>query len=190
MTPWTVACRAPLSLGMLQARILEWVAKCSPPGDLPNAGIKPRFDQQADSLPPEPPRKPKNTGVGSLSLLQGNFLTQELNWGLLNCRWILYQLSYLRSMQGFCFLQMLSKSCYLIFWIIPILTDTKRYLTMVLICISLITSNIEHIFVYPFGYLCVFSAKISIEVICPFYNQVINSWIAIELYEFLIYFTY
>ena len=36
----------------------------------------------------------KNTGVGSLSLLQGIFLTQELNQGLLNCRWILYQLSY------------------------------------------------------------------------------------------------
>ena len=27
-----------------------------------------------------------NTGVGSLSLLQGNLLTQELNWGLLPCR--------------------------------------------------------------------------------------------------------
>ena len=36
----------------------------------------------------------KNTGVGSLSLLQGNFLTQESNWGLLHCRWTLYQLSY------------------------------------------------------------------------------------------------
>jgi len=35
-----------------------------------------------------------NTGVGSLSLLQGIFLTQELNTGLLNCRQILYQLSY------------------------------------------------------------------------------------------------
>jgi len=32
--------------------------------------------------------------VGSLSLLQGIFLTQELNWGLLHCRQILYQLSY------------------------------------------------------------------------------------------------
>ena len=32
----------------------------------------------------------KNTGVGGLSLLQGNFPTQELNWGLLHCRWILY----------------------------------------------------------------------------------------------------
>ena len=34
------------------------------------------------------------TGVGSLSLLQGIFLAQELNWGLLHCRQILYQLSY------------------------------------------------------------------------------------------------
>ena len=32
---------------------------------------------QADSLPAEPPGKPKNTEVGSLSLLQGIFLTQE-----------------------------------------------------------------------------------------------------------------
>ena len=31
---------------------------------------------QADSLPSKLPEKPKNTGVGSLSLLQGVFLTQ------------------------------------------------------------------------------------------------------------------
>ena len=37
----------------------------------------------ADSSPSEPPRKPKNTGVGSLSLLQGTLLTQESNQGLL-----------------------------------------------------------------------------------------------------------
>ena len=36
----------------------------------------------------------QNTGVGSLSLLQGIFPTQELNQGLLHCRQILYQLSY------------------------------------------------------------------------------------------------
>ena len=39
-------------------------------------------------------RKPKNTGVGSLSLLQGIFLIQKSNQGLLHCRQILYQLSY------------------------------------------------------------------------------------------------
>ena len=36
----------------------------------------------------------QNTGVGSLSLLQRIFPTQELNQDLLHCRWILYQLSY------------------------------------------------------------------------------------------------
>ena len=36
-------------------------------------------------------------GVGSLSLLQGIFPIQESNWGLLHCRWILYQLSDKRS---------------------------------------------------------------------------------------------
>ena len=36
----------------------------------------------------------QNTGVGSFSLLQGIFPTQELNWGLLHCKRILYQLSY------------------------------------------------------------------------------------------------
>ena len=49
---------------------------------------------QADSLLAEPQGKPRNTGVGSLSLLQQIFLTQESNKGLLHCRRILYQLSF------------------------------------------------------------------------------------------------
>ena len=65
------------------------------PGDLPSPGIEPRSPSlQTDSLPAKPQGKPKNTGVGSLSLLQRTFLTQELNLGLLHCRQILYQLSY------------------------------------------------------------------------------------------------
>ena len=48
------------------------------PGDLPNPGIEPRSPAlHTDSLPVEPQGKPKNTGVGSLSLLQQIFLTQE-----------------------------------------------------------------------------------------------------------------
>ena len=71
------------------------------PGDLPNPRTKPRSPSlQADSLPVEPPGKPKNTGVGSLFLFQGIFPIQELNRGLLHCRWILYQLSYLGSPQA------------------------------------------------------------------------------------------
>ena len=37
----------------------------------------------------------QNTRVGSLSLLQGIFPTQGSNWGLLHCRQILYQMSYI-----------------------------------------------------------------------------------------------
>ena len=52
---------------------------------------------QLDFLLFEPPGKPKNTGMGSLSLLQGIFLTQESNQGLPHCRQILYQLSHQES---------------------------------------------------------------------------------------------
>ena len=66
-------------MGIFQARILEWVA-IPFSGDLPNPGIEPKFPAlQADSLPSEPTGKPKHTGVGSLSLLQGIFPNQELN---------------------------------------------------------------------------------------------------------------
>ena len=79
--------------GILQARILEWVAFPFS-RDLPNPGIEPRSPAlQADS-PAESQGKPKNPGVGSLSLLQWIFLTQESNQGLLHCRRILYQLSH------------------------------------------------------------------------------------------------
>ena len=56
--------------GILQAKILEWVVFPSP-GDLPNPETESRSPTlQADSLLAEPQGKPKNTGVGSLSLLQ------------------------------------------------------------------------------------------------------------------------
>ena len=58
-------------------------------------GIKLRSPAlEVDYLLTEPPGKPKNTGVGSLPFLQGIFLTQESNWGLLHCRLTLYQLRY------------------------------------------------------------------------------------------------
>ena len=59
VTPWTVACQASLSMAILQARILEWVAMPSS-RDHPNPGIKPRSSRfQADSLLTEPPGKPR-----------------------------------------------------------------------------------------------------------------------------------
>ena len=73
---------------------------CPPPGELPNPRIKHRSPTlQANSLPSEPAGKPKNTGMGHLSLLQGNFAIQGSNPGLLRCRQLLYQLSYQRRPQ-------------------------------------------------------------------------------------------
>ena len=53
----------------------------------------------SDSLWPHGLNSPRNspgqnTGMSSLSLLQGIFPTQGSNSGLLHCRWILYQLSH------------------------------------------------------------------------------------------------
>ena len=98
-----MAHQPPLSLGILQARILQWVAMPSSRGSSQPRGQTWVSRMQADSLPSEPLGKPRKTGVGSLSLLQGHFLTQEWNWGLLYCRWILYQLSHQGSPQFTCF---------------------------------------------------------------------------------------
>ena len=76
-----IACQAPLSTGILQARILEWVAMLSTRGS-----SQPRVRTQVshiigNSLPSEPPGKPKNIGMGSLSHLQGNFLAPGIKPG-------------------------------------------------------------------------------------------------------------
>ena len=91
-TQWTVTHQASLWF----SRQEYWSGLPSPPPrDLSNPGREPRsLTLQADSWPSESPGKPKNTGLGSPSLLQGILLTQELNQDLLNCRQILYQLSY------------------------------------------------------------------------------------------------
>ena len=82
------------------ARPEYWSGQPFPsPGDLANPGIESRSPAvQADSLPAEPQGKPRNTGGGSLSLLQRVFPTEESNQGLLHCKRILYQLSYQGSL--------------------------------------------------------------------------------------------
>ena len=95
-TPWTIQ-------SVEFSRPEYWSGQPFPsPGGLPKPGIKPRSPAlQADSLPAEPQGKPKNTGVGSLSLLQWIFLTHSgVELGLLHCRRILHQLSRQRSPRG------------------------------------------------------------------------------------------
>ena len=97
---WTIVLQAHMSMGF--SRQEYWNGYPFPsPEDLPNPGIKPRSPTlQEDSFLSELPGKPKNTEVGSLSLLQGIFPTQESNWGVLHCWQSLYQLSYLGSPAG------------------------------------------------------------------------------------------
>ena len=76
------------SLGVGSLSLLQGIISSQP-------GIESRSPTlQAGSLSAEPQGKPKNTGVGSLYLLQRIFPTQELNRCLLRCRQILDQLSY------------------------------------------------------------------------------------------------
>ena len=81
VNPWTVADQAPLSLGF--PRHEYWNGWPFPsPGDLPNPGIKLRPPaSEMDSLSSELPGKSKNTGLGSLSLLQGNLPDPEIKPG-------------------------------------------------------------------------------------------------------------
>ena len=93
VTPWTIQ-------SMEFSRPECWSGQPFPISeDLLNPGIESTSPTLwADSLPAEPQRKPKDTGVSSLSLLQQVF--QESNPGLLHCRWVLYQLSFQGSLSS------------------------------------------------------------------------------------------
>ena len=81
--------------GILQSRILEWVPipfskGSSQPRDWTQVSLNAgRFFTSWASREAQ-----EYTGLGSLSLLQQIFPTQESSRGLLHCRQILYQLSY------------------------------------------------------------------------------------------------
>ena len=105
--------------GILQARIMEWVAisfsrgssrprdririSCITGGCFTILATREAWSEShsvmSDSLWPHGLYSSwnspgQNTGVGSCSLLQGIFPTQGSNPGLPHCRWILYQLSH------------------------------------------------------------------------------------------------
>ena len=84
-------------LNLCLSHVLHWQMDSLP---LTPPGLSLYIFTIFDSLQPQGLYSPwnspgQNTGVGSLSLLQGIFPTQEeSNRGFLHCRWILYQQNY------------------------------------------------------------------------------------------------
>ena len=79
---------------IIQARILEWVAF-----PFSRGSSQTRDQTQISCIAGRfftswATREFQEYSSGLPALLQGIFLTQESNWGLLHCRWILYQPSY------------------------------------------------------------------------------------------------
>ena len=104
MTPWTIACQAPLSLGIIQARILEWVAMPSSRGS-----SQPRDRTQVCHIAGRILYRlsykgsPRRLEWVAYSFSRGSSQFQKLNRDLLHCRWILHQLSYQGSPLAFLF---------------------------------------------------------------------------------------
>ena len=111
----------------------------------------------SNSLQPHGPYSPwnspgQNTGIGSLSLLQGIFSTQGLNPGLPHCRWILYQLSHKGSPRilewawpPYC--RLTSPLFVLLSWclLIPILLD-HCHSFFILLCLNVLMNINNYIF--------------------------------------------
>ena len=72
--------------GILQARILEWVAFPSP-GDLPNPGVEPSSSAlQADSIPSEPPGKPPVYLYNGILFIHKKELSSEIHYNMMNLK--------------------------------------------------------------------------------------------------------
>ena len=85
MTPWTVACQAPLSMEF--SRQEHWSGlPFPPPGDLPDPGIEPSSPELAGGFfTIEPPGKPDDLNINDKESKEGRtgLMTEFLVWQLI-----------------------------------------------------------------------------------------------------------
>ena len=90
------------------------------------------------------------------------------------------------SVQVFSFLHILINTSFLVFLIITVLTGMRRYLVVALICISLMISDVEHLFVYLLAIVCLLWINVYSDPLPIF--QLGCLFFSIALCEFFIYF--